>query len=46
MTTKNHVVDDYLPKNGDPGYQVSRYELDLEYGSQSIGCPGRRRSRR
>jgi aminopeptidase N len=28
---KTTVVDDYLPKNGDPGYQVSRYELDLEY---------------
>ncbi|OBF80697.1 peptidase M1 [Mycobacterium sp. 852002-51163_SCH5372311] len=25
------VADEYLPKNGDPGYQVSRYELDLEY---------------
>lgn len=25
------VLDDYLPKNGNPGYQVSRYELDLEY---------------
>ena len=25
------VLDDYLPKNGDPGYRVSRYELDLEY---------------
>ena len=25
------VIDEYLPKNGDPGYQVSRYELDLEY---------------
>ena len=25
------TIDEYLPKNGDPGYQVSRYELDLEY---------------
>ena len=25
------VLDEYLPKNGNPGYQVSRYELDLEY---------------
>lgn len=25
------AIDEYLPKNGDPGYQVSRYELDLEY---------------
>ena len=25
------VLDDYLPKNGNSGYQVSRYELDLEY---------------
>jgi len=24
-------VDEYLPKSGDPGYRVSRYELDLEY---------------
>jgi aminopeptidase N len=25
------VLDEYLPQNGDSGYQVSRYELDLEY---------------
>jgi aminopeptidase N len=25
------VIDDYLPKNGNFGYRVSRYELDLEY---------------
>jgi aminopeptidase N len=25
------VIDDYLPRSGDPGYRVSRYELDLEY---------------
>ena len=25
------VLDDYLPKNGNSGYRVSRYELDLEY---------------
>ena len=25
------VIDEYLPKNGDPGYGVSRYELELEY---------------
>jgi aminopeptidase N len=25
------VIDDYLPKNGNSDYQVSRYELDLEY---------------
>ncbi len=25
------VIDEYLPKNGNPGYQVSCYELDLEY---------------
>src|SRR6202000_2651014 len=24
-------IDQYLPKTCDPGYQVSRYELDLEY---------------
>jgi aminopeptidase N len=29
--TPPSVVDGYLPKNGDPGYRVSRYELDLEY---------------
>jgi aminopeptidase N len=28
---KDTVIDEYLPKNGNPGYQVSRYELDLEY---------------
>ncbi|MFT4201418.1 M1 family metallopeptidase [Gordonia sp. (in: high G+C Gram-positive bacteria)] len=25
------VVDDYLPENGNLGYRVSRYELELEY---------------
>jgi aminopeptidase N len=25
------VIDEYLPNNGSSGYQVSRYELDLEY---------------
>ena len=25
------MIDEYLPKNGNPGYRVSRYELDLEY---------------
>jgi len=25
------TIDEYLPKNGDLGYQVSLYELDLEY---------------
>ncbi|OBA58817.1 peptidase M1 [Mycobacterium sp. 1100029.7] len=25
------VIDEYLPKNGNTGYQVSRYELDLDY---------------
>lgn len=25
------VLDEYLPKNGNSGYQVSRYELDLDY---------------
>jgi aminopeptidase N len=25
------VIDEYLPKNGNSGYQVSRYELELEY---------------
>jgi aminopeptidase N len=25
------VIDPYLPKNGNFGYRVSRYELDLEY---------------
>ena len=29
--TPNPAIDDYLPKNGNPGYQVSRYELDLQY---------------
>jgi aminopeptidase N len=28
---KRKVVDEYLPKNGDPSYRASRYELDLEY---------------
>jgi aminopeptidase N len=25
------VIDEYLPNNGNPGYRVSRYELELEY---------------
>ena len=25
------VIDPYLPHNGNFGYRVSRYELDLEY---------------
>ena len=25
------VIDPYLPDNGNFGYRVSRYELDLEY---------------
>ena len=25
------MIDEYLPKNGNSGYRVSRYELDLEY---------------
>ncbi len=25
------MIDEYLPNNGNPGYRVSRYELDLEY---------------
>lgn len=29
--TAAHVIDPYLPKNGNFGYRVSRYELDLEY---------------
>jgi aminopeptidase N len=28
---KDEVVDSYLPQNGNFGYTVSRYELDLEY---------------
>ncbi|SON60007.1 Aminopeptidase N [Mycobacterium simulans] len=29
--TVTQVIDPYLPKNGNFGYRVSRYELDLEY---------------
>ena len=25
------VIDPYLPQNGNAGYRVSRYELELEY---------------
>jgi aminopeptidase N len=25
------VIDEYAPKSGNPGYRVSRYELELEY---------------
>ena len=28
---KTAVIDEYLPKNGNSGYRVTRYELDLEY---------------
>jgi aminopeptidase N len=30
-STKNPVIDPYLPGSGNYGYRVSRYELDLEY---------------
>ncbi|ANW62568.1 peptidase M1 [Mycobacterium sp. djl-10] len=30
-TTKGPVIDPYLPDNGNFGYRVSRYELDIEY---------------
>lgn len=30
-TSEAPVIDPYLPKNGNFGYRVSRYELDLEY---------------
>ncbi len=29
--TSPPVIDPYLPRNGNFGYRVSRYELDLEY---------------
>ena len=28
---KTAVIDEYLPKNGNSGYRVTRYELNLEY---------------
>ena len=31
IAAKPAVIDPYLPKNGNPGYRVSRYELELEY---------------
>lgn len=30
-SVKNGSIDPYLPQNGNFGYRVSRYELDLEY---------------
>ncbi len=37
------VIDPYLPHNGNFGYRVSRYELDLEYkvGSNRLGGTAR-----
>ena len=34
-------IDDYLPENGNRGYRVSRYELDLEYKVESNRLAGR-----
>ena len=34
------VIDPYLPKNGNFGYRVSRYELDLEYKVSSNRLTG------
>ena len=30
-SAEHTVIDSYLPRNGNLGYRVSRYELDLEY---------------
>ncbi|CAM2822940.1 M1 family metallopeptidase [Skermania piniformis] len=34
-------IDDYLPQNGNRGYRVSRYELDLQYKVASNRLAGR-----
>lgn len=34
-------IDDYLPQNGNRGYRVSRYELDLSYKVSSNRLTGR-----
>ncbi|RMI33035.1 M1 family peptidase [Nocardia stercoris] len=34
-------IDDYLPQNGNRGYRVSRYELELEYKVSSNRLAGR-----
>ncbi|OZF52418.1 peptidase M1 [Rhodococcus sp. 14-2470-1b] len=34
-------IDDYLPQNGNRGYRVSRYELDLEYKVESNRLAGK-----
>ncbi|MBF6329501.1 M1 family metallopeptidase [Nocardia transvalensis] len=34
-------IDEYLPQNGNRGYRVSRYELDLEYKVASNRLAGR-----
>lgn len=34
------AVDEYLPTSGNPGYQVSRYELDLQYRASTNRLAG------
>ncbi len=43
MTDKfyEEPIDDYLPQNGNRGYRVSRYELELEYKVASNRLAGR-----
>ena len=41
LDASDEPIDDYLPENGNHGYRVSRYELDLDYRVESNRLTGK-----
>ncbi len=41
LDSNDAPIDDYLPENGNHGYRVSRYELDLDYKVESNRLTGK-----
>ena len=41
VDSSDNPIDTYLPQNGNRGYRVSRYELDLEYKVESNRLTGK-----
>lgn len=41
LDSSDAPIDDYLPENGNHGYRVSRYELDLDYRVESNRLTGK-----
>lgn len=41
LDSSDAPIDEYLPQNGNRGYRVSRYELDLEYKVESNRLVGK-----